>query len=133
MNKLENHLNLSGRPTPDELVMIRDFITYPHIINMIQKSQEDMGFAHIALKGVIIRCLEFLLFKATNDFYVLKRELKSRNIKVVEEDTNDGILYFRYFCRGYDDKFGIVRETLRTEIVLRMTKYTNEIAKQLKM
>ena len=121
---------ITGRPTKEELEMVRDFIAYPHIINMIQKSQEDVGLAHITLKGVIIRCLEYLMFKASNDFYSLKRELKSRNIRVIEEETNDGILYYRYFCRGYEDKFGIVKETLRTEIIQRMTRYTAEIGQQ---
>lgn len=126
-----NQTKLTGRPTKEELGMIRDFITYPHIISMIQKSQEDVRLAHITLKGVIIRSLEYLMHKASNDFYSLKRELKSRNIRVIEEETNDDILYYRYFCRGYDDKFGIVKETLRTEIIQQMTRYTKEIGQQL--
>ncbi len=123
---------LTGRPTREELVMIRDFIIYPHVISMIQRSQEDVSSAQLALKAVIIRCLEYLMHRASNDYYSLKRELKSRNIKVMEEETNDGILYYRYFCRGYDDKFGIVRETLRTEIIQQMTRYTNEIGQKLR-
>jgi len=126
---LRHDLNKTGRPTSEELEMIRDLILFPHLITMTQKSIEDIGFAKITLKGVVIRCLEVIMFRISDDYYALKRELKHRNIRVSEEETNDGILYYRYFCRGYEEKFGIVRETLRTEMSMRLTRYTADIAK----
>jgi len=91
-----------------------------------------MGFAHVTLKNVIIRCLEHILFAIGNDYRKLKQEMRRRGIKVVEEDVNDGILYFRYYCRGYEERFGIVRETLRSEIILKLTGYTSSLGQQLK-
>lgn len=120
----------SGRPTNEETELIRDFILYPHILRMIHKSQEDIDAAHVSLKGIIGRCLDFLMSRATKDYYELKRNLKARNIRVVEEEANEGILYYRYYCRGYEERFGIVRETLRNEIISRMTAYTKEIGQK---
>ena len=122
----------NSRPNSEELEMIRDLVMFPQLIAMVQKSIEDMGFAKITLKGVIIRCLEVIMFRISDDYYALRRELKNRNIKVSEEETNDGILYYRYFCRGYEEKFGIVRETLRTEMSTRLTEYTTDIGQALK-
>ncbi|GBG06506.1 hypothetical protein PAT3040_01033 [Paenibacillus agaridevorans] len=123
---------LSGRPTPEEYVMIRDFVIYPQLVKMVQKSMDDMGFSHVALKGVILRCLEHIMFNISDDFFKHKKELKNRNIKVVEEETNDDILYYRFYCRGYEERFGIVREALRTEIRLKLTNYTNALGQQFK-
>lgn len=123
---------LTGRPTMDELVMIRDYIMMPHIITMIKKCIDDMELSHIALKGVLMRCLEVIMFRVSDEYYVLKRELKNRNIKVIDGDTNDGILFFKYYCRGYEEKFGITREALRSEISVRLTSYTEEIGIQLR-
>jgi hypothetical protein len=53
--------------------------------------------------------------------------MKKRNIKVFDEETNDGIIYHKYSCRGYEDRFGIVRETLRTEISFRLANYAASI------
>ncbi|GBG06333.1 hypothetical protein PAT3040_00858 [Paenibacillus agaridevorans] len=130
--EMRDQPKLSGRPTSEELIMIREYILYPQMLKMIQKSNDDMGFAHIALKGVIMRCLEYIMFSITNDFYEHKKELRERNIKVVEEEINDDILYYRYYCRGYDEKFGIVREVMRTEIRTKFTDYTMQLGKQLK-
>ncbi|GBG09357.1 hypothetical protein PAT3040_04001 [Paenibacillus agaridevorans] len=130
--EVRDQLQLTGRPSSEELIMIRDYILYPHMLKMIQKSNDDMGFAHIALKGVITRCLEYILFSITDDFYALKRELKNLNIKVVEEEISDDIIYHRYYCRGYEERFGIVREVLRTDIRTKFTDYTMQLGKQLK-
>lgn len=121
-----------GRPTREELDMIRDVVLLPHLITMVQKSIEDMGLSRIALKAVVVRCLEVIMFRISDDYYALKRELKQRNIKVISEEANDGVLYFRYYCRGYEERFGIVREKLRSDVTLAMTKYTNDIGKILK-
>lgn len=123
---------LTGRPTSEELTMIRDYVLYPQLIKMIQKSLDDMGFVHVALKGVILRCLDYIMFIATEEFYALKRVLRQRNIRVVEEETNDEILYYRYYCRGYEERFGILREVLRTELQIRLTAYTKQLGQQLK-
>ncbi|GBG08324.1 hypothetical protein PAT3040_02903 [Paenibacillus agaridevorans] len=122
-----------GRPTADELDQIRDYIMYPHMLTMIQKSIQDLSFMQVSLKGVLVRCMEYLMQRVTADYYALKKEFRLKNIKVIEEEMNDGILYFRYFCRGYEEKFGVVRESLRSEIIMRMTEYTKEIGQQLKL
>jgi len=37
------------------------------------------------------------------------------------------IIYHRFCCRGYEDRFAIVREALRTEIGVRLAKYCADI------
>jgi hypothetical protein len=118
---------LTGRPDANEPEMIRDYIMYPHLTTMVQKSLDDMGFAHVTLKNVIIRCLEHIMFTIGDDYRRIKQEMRRRGIKEVLEDTNDGILYF---------STGAVKRVLascgRTEIILKLTNYTNDLAQQLK-
>ncbi|MFD0587991.1 hypothetical protein ACFQZE_08235 [Paenibacillus sp. GCM10027627] len=123
---------LTGRPTLEEMTQIRDYIMYPYMLEMIEKSLHEMAVIQVALKSVMVRCMEYLRRRVTDDYYAVKRELKGKNIKVAGEETEEGILYYRYFCRGYEERFGIVREALRNEIVVRMTQYTKEIGMQLK-
>lgn len=121
-----------GRPTVEELVMIRGITLYPHLITMLQKSMGDMERAHVSLKGVLVRCLEHIMFAVSNDSLSLKRELKQRGIKVQEDNVIDDVFYYRYQCRGYDDRFGVVREAIRTEVQKLLTAYTADLGRQLR-
>ncbi|OUS67619.1 hypothetical protein B1748_36090 [Paenibacillus sp. MY03] len=127
-----NATTLTGMPSIEELEMMRDYIMFPHLITMVQKSIDDISYKQITLKNVLLRCQEYIMQAISADFRGTKQEMRRRGIKVVEEEANDGILYFRYFCRGYEERFGIVREALRTEIISKLTSYTNNLGQQLK-
>ncbi|MHA7963349.1 hypothetical protein ACX93W_04315 [Paenibacillus sp. CAU 1782] len=123
---------VSGRPGLEELTMIRDYIMFPHIIAMLQKGMEHIRVSRLPLKDLNIRCLEIFMLRTTDEYYDLKRSLKRRNIKVFTDETGDGILYHRYLCRGYEERFGIAREALRMEISNKMTQYIEELGEQLR-
>lgn len=121
----ENRHNkaLVGRATTEELTMIRDIVMFPHMLTMCDKSLQEVKRSPNLFKRYFEQFIQLLMDKISKDLFSLRRELKYRNIKVFDDETIDGIIYHRYACRGYDDKFGIVRETLRTEISFRLARY----------
>lgn len=125
----ENRQNksLAGRATSEELTMIRDIVMFPHMLTMCDKSLQEVKRSPNLFKRYFEQFLQLLMNKISKDLFSLRRELKLRNIKVFDDETNDGIIYHRYVCRGYEDKFGIVRETLRTEISFRLARYATTI------
>jgi hypothetical protein len=122
-----NNKTLIGRATSDELTMIRDVIMFPHMLTMSEKSLQEAKRTPNLYKKYFEQFIELVMDRITKDLFALRRELKSRNIKVYDDETADGIIYHRYVCRGYEDKFGIVRETLRSEISFRMARYASSI------
>jgi hypothetical protein len=122
----------AGRPTLDELTMIRDAVMYPYIVTMLQNGIDSVSASRLPLKGLLGRCLDVLKTKVSDDQFALNRDLRKRNIKVQNEEAGDGILYFRYTCRGYNERFGIAREALRNEISARLTNYVDGISAQLR-
>lgn len=127
-----NQLKVIGMPTKEELTMIRDFIMFPKIEQMLQRGIDQVRMSSFFLKELLVRSLEVILFFVTEDYYDLKRKLKDRNIQVQQDYTNDGIMYYRYTCRGYEETFGITREALRAEISNRCTLYLDRISDQLR-
>ncbi|MHA7962860.1 hypothetical protein ACX93W_01860 [Paenibacillus sp. CAU 1782] len=121
-----------GRPTLDELTMIRDAVMYPYIITMLQNGIDNVTASRLPLKSLLERCLEVLMNSVSDNKFALNRELRKRNIKVHNEEAGDGILYFRYTCRGYNERFGIAREALRNEMSTRLTQYVDDVGKQLR-
>lgn len=123
---------LTGPATIDELHMIRDFALYPHLIGMVQRSMDDLRNIKFTLKSLNMRCLEYLMMRLTDDFYAIKKEIRKRGIKVWDGEINDDVFYYNYVCRGYENRFGITREKLRSDVIESLTKYTEELGSRLK-
>jgi len=123
---------LSGMPSSDELTMIRDGVVLPHILSMLHHGIEQVKGSNLVLKELHARCLEIIVFAVTKDHYALKKKLAGRNIRIANKETDDDIFYYNYVCRGYESRFGITREVLRSEIGQRLAKYTNELKSMMK-
>ncbi len=70
--------------------------------------------------------------RIVQDTYRLQKELKQRNIKMLADEQDDFITYYKIFCRGYQERFGLTRDVMRTEISLRLTQYTAVMGMMLK-
>ncbi|THF73258.1 hypothetical protein [Cohnella fermenti] len=116
----------SGYATPEELRMIRDAIMLPHMLTISSNSLTEMNRSKHLFKSYFEDIIQEVVDNIGRDCAKLQRELRDKNIKVFDDEVHDGILYYRYRCRGYEDRFGIVRETLRSEISVRLARYAEK-------
>lgn len=105
-----------NRITTDELIMIRDAIMYPYMLTICDRNLQDLRNSTHLFKLLFEGVLQIIINYITKDLSKVKRELRQRNIKIYSDEIYDGVIYHRYICRGYEDRFGIVREVLRSEI-----------------
>lgn len=122
----------NGQPTPEELTMIRDYILLPHMLTMIQKSIDDIEHSSNLLKRFYVTAAHSIMNRISADMYDLRRELKKRNIKILGDEQEDMVFYYHFTCRGYSDRFGMVRDVIRSEISIRLAKYIQDIICKLK-
>lgn len=122
-------------PTNDELTMIRDCILLPHMQTMVLHSIEDLECSDNPLQQLHLKPARALLRLIDKDYYNLRAELKQRGIKLIDEEQSqnlkDGVLYYPYICRGYQDRFGIMREVAKAEISVRLTNYMRDLSRLL--
>jgi len=118
-----HHKASAGQATNEELTMIRDLIMFPHMLTMSDKSLQEVRRTPNLYRKYFEQFILMIMDRLNKDLFALRRELKSRNIKVFDDETAEGIIYHRYVCRGYEGKFGIVREVLRSEISVRLAQY----------
>jgi adenylate kinase family enzyme len=112
--------------------MIRDYILLPHMLTMVQRSIDDINRSNNLLKKLYAMSAQVVMDRISKDMFDLRRELSRRNIKVYDDETVDIVVYYRYFCRGYEDRFGIVRDVMRSEISIRLTRYVTDVLNHLK-
>lgn len=122
----------NNRPTPEEFTMIRDYVLLPHMLTMVQKCVEDISNSSYLLKKLFVAASQEVMNRISKDLYEIRRELKRRNIRILNDEQVDTVIYYHFVCRGYQDRFGIVREVMRAEISVRFTKYLKEILDYIK-
>lgn len=118
--------------TVDERTMVRDLILLPYIDTMVSKSLKEIELSGSILKRAFLMAGQAIQRRIIQDTYQLQKELKQRNIRVLADEQEEFLLYYKIFCRGYQERFGLTRDVMRTEISLRLTKYTADLGAVLK-
>ncbi|CDN45827.1 MULTISPECIES: hypothetical protein [Paenibacillus] len=118
--------------TAEERVMIRDYILLPHMEKMVQKSLSELENSSNLMRRLYGMAGHRVLDRIMHDLYALRRELKARNIRILAEEQSNSVVYHRYYCRGYEEHFGMTREVMRSEISWQLSRYTAEIGELLK-
>ncbi|MEK5449549.1 hypothetical protein [Paenibacillus sp. FSL R7-0331] len=116
----------------EEREMVRDLILLPYIDTMVGKSIEEIERSGNMLKQTYLLAGRYVQQRIMQDMLKLKQELKRRNIKVVDDANEDFLLYYLIYFRGYQERFGMTRDVMRTQISLRLTEYTAELGGVLK-
>ncbi|MRN54566.1 hypothetical protein [Paenibacillus monticola] len=118
--------------TIDERTMVRDLILLPYIDTMVSKSLKEIEHSSNILKRAYLMAGQTIQRRIMQDTYQLQKELKQRNIRVLADEQEEFLVYYKIFCRGYQERFGLTRDVIRSEISLRLTKYTAEVGELLK-
>lgn len=113
--------------TVEERTMVRDLILLPYIDTMVARSLKEIELSGSILKRAFLIAGQAIQRRIMQDTYQLQKELKQRNIRVLPDEQEEFLVYHKIFCRGYQERFGLTRDVMRTEISLRLTRYTAEL------
>ncbi|OKP91356.1 hypothetical protein [Paenibacillus sp. P32E] len=128
----QQHEPIDKLITIEERTMVRDLILLPYIDTMVGKSLKEIEHSSNILTRAYLMAGQAIQRRIMQDTYQLQKELKQRNIKVLADEQEEFLVYHKILCRGYQERFGMTRDVMRTEISLRLTKYTAELGTILK-
>ncbi|MFB0841749.1 hypothetical protein [Paenibacillus oleatilyticus] len=118
-------------PTREELEMIRDAVLLPVLLTMIEKNGKEITLSTNPLRKLYVAVTLALMNRVHSELAAVNRELRNRKIKVFKDDREDTDLHFRYICRGYEDKFSIMRDVARASISTKIGKHIQNISAEL--
>ena len=118
-------------PTKEELEMIRDSIILPFMLDMIENERNKLERDTQPLRGLFLAANEKLMNTIHSELVRVKKELRERKIKVVEDGRELGELRYRYWCRGYEDTFMMVKYVVKSELSVRFGKAIAEVSREL--
>lgn len=111
-------------PTKEELEAIRDFVLLPMLLSIVEKNKQEIERTSYSMRTIFVKAANIIQNLITNDIQAVRKLLKERNIKVFEDEMMDSNLRYNYICRGYEDKFVLVRDVARAELMRRLGKYS---------
>lgn len=120
---MSTELVFGQRPLSEDVVLVRDKAVLENMRIMVERNMEELVSSKYLLNKLFIAVTQLILNRINTDIRDLHREMRKRQVKILHEEQIDNILYFRFICRGYEDRFGIMREVMRTEISTRLGMY----------
>lgn len=118
------------RPNHHDVELIRDYILLPHMMTMVERSRQEIESSSNTLRDLMSRVLIVMLDTINAELLKIRIAMSKSNIKVWDDEHAGDVLYYRYKCRGYEERFGMMREVMRSEISVRLAKYGAQILKQ---
>jgi hypothetical protein len=111
---------VSTLPTYEELVLIKSYAILPALLNVVERNLQQMETTSYSLKKLYVTASLVLLNQIQSEFSAVKRALKDRNIRILQEEAMDIGMKYRYICRGYEGNFTLIRDVLKAEISKRL-------------
>lgn len=108
----------------EELRMVKEVIVIPIMLDYLQSDINTVHSAGFKLDLILIRSLTKVQNDIINEHYILKRELRSRGIKVLPEKQTKGGIEVDYLCRGYQHHMTLLWGTVRSETLKKASHYT---------
>jgi hypothetical protein len=130
MNPME--LKRAALPTKEELELIRDYVLLPYMLTMVENNQRELQLTTYLLRKYYIAVTKILMDRIHKELARVNRELREKKIKVFQDETEDMDLHYRYICRGYEDKFAIMREVAKAAITVKIGEHIKSIVSEIK-
>ncbi|MCD9024333.1 hypothetical protein [Cohnella silvisoli] len=113
--------------TQEEIILIRDFVILSRMAALAVRSKEEVEQSRNTFRDLISRFLDVFLNAVKTDLTETKIAMSRANINVLEESNDEVAFYVRLRRRGYEERFGLLREDARSEIGVRLKRYGRQL------
>jgi len=114
-------------PNNEELQLIKDYILLPMLLTFTTNGRVKAEKIEHMMQELFLLATDALTNLITSDLTHVRKSLRAANIKVWEDEQIDGTMWYRYLCRGYEDRFALTRDLVRAEMSVRLGKYFSEV------
>jgi septal ring factor EnvC (AmiA/AmiB activator) len=97
------------------------------MLSILENNRKEIEGSSYTLKRLYLMSANELLKKIRKDIADVNKELRQRKIKVFEEERRSVSILYRLIYRGFEHKFQLTRDTIKTESSKRFRRYINEM------
>ncbi|CAH1205539.1 hypothetical protein PAECIP111893_02367 [Paenibacillus plantiphilus] len=114
-------------PTREEIEAIRNSILLPFMLDMLEAELRKLQHDRQPLRNLFVEANESLSRDIFNELVTVRKYLKEHDIKVVEGDRVGEEMHYKFWCRGYEDEFMLMRFLAKSELSIRFGRYIGEM------
>jgi Cu2+-containing amine oxidase len=113
-------MNKPQEVTLKELVMVKDSIIYPVILDVLERDIGKMKLIDLKIRMIYINNLKHIQNLVTYELTEIKKELSKRGIKILEQKKSKEGITAKYICRGYNHQVSFLPDMIRTCVVVKV-------------
>lgn len=110
-------------PISEEATLVRDKAILDNLKVIVERNLKEVSASTYLFRKLFVAVTQLILNRINNDIRLVHVEMSKRRIKIVGEEQVDNILYYQFTIKGHEERIGITRELLRSEISVRLGMY----------
>jgi hypothetical protein len=116
-------MSISPLQTEEELLFVKEFIILPVMIDVLEKDIHTMNTVGLKMPRIYISSLRMIQKTVLTRQHLLKNELRSRGIKIFEQQRTKASLQAQYQCRGYQHRMELLWDIVKAEIEVKLAAH----------
>jgi hypothetical protein len=109
--------------TKEDYILIEKFILYPLILTILDRDIKVVEQAPFKLKQPYITLVERVMTERSQELFAIKKELRSRKIRVDKGKRLDDTVEYNIFVRGYHEVYRYSSYHLRNKSELLIEEF----------
>lgn len=108
----------------EESQLVRDYLIIPVMLDYIESDISVIQDSGLKTDLILIRSLKKVQEDIRNEMFGIRLSMGKLDIKVYENRRSKLGIDAQYVCRGYHHRMSLLWSTIRTEVLLKASRYT---------
>ncbi|SFS77754.1 hypothetical protein [Paenibacillus sp. BC26] len=117
--------------TKEELKLIHDSVLLPLMLDMIEKSRQEIEQSKYSLRTLYATALNKLREMLLTDMKEHRKQLMKANIKLWKVEVETGNIKYRFKTRGFESDFELHRNMVKNDLSVKFGVYISRVSKSL--
>ncbi|HEY2494899.1 MAG TPA: hypothetical protein VGI33_18570 [Paenibacillus sp.] len=113
------------RQTQTELLLVKKYIELPILLDVLEYDKQQIINSRMSLRNLFSEYLSSVQNQVSKDFYIIKNELISKNIRIIEESRTEDRVIGQYICRGYQQQIEMLWSKVKYDSEVMLSEYLN--------
>lgn len=111
--------------TSNDIELVKAITLLPYTLDIIEKNIEKMTVADLKMRPLFVGHFENIQDKITKDIYHVRKGMREKGIKILEESKHKNHLEVDFLCRGYTHNISLLWSKVRNDVEVLLAKYLN--------